>query len=1586
MVTLFEPSTTAVVGRQTYALSAKCALVFRRTWVSTLFRAFIFPVAFMWILGYARNLFVPAATYGVADPAPIQPLSEAIGDRDFVYLMQNGTVTPEVRQFMMNVTYGIPPSQVIELDDPNDLLVACRQNLRGSSNCIGAVQWNTFDLDLGYYNYTLRADAGLFGVHVDDHSSDVERYLLPVQWAVDSQILGLDMTTDAPDVVAYTSRSQEEHEQDIRVRYMSILIRYMSPAMFIGMIGIIYHMCGVIALERELGISTLLESMTCTKLARHLSFFLSFSALYLPSWIILGVAVGNTMFYNTSVITIIIFHFLSGLANVAWAQVLAQFYKQAQLSGIISTGVCILLAIMTTVQSTLYPEDATTAAALGIVFPPMTYVFYMQTNARFEREVLPLYLGQVPPTGAVAPYVFWIGAIVQVPVFFLLGMVVERVLYGTRNRVAAAVSDHDNALTISGVSKIYHPFTFAGLFNRAKRLPPVVAVNDLNVSFRNGELSCLLGANGSGKTTTLEMIAGIQTPTEGTIRFGSSTSLGICPQKNVLWDELTVEEHIRIWGWVKASSVRELENEVQTLVRQCDLLPKRKFKSGALSGGQKRKLQLAVMFVGGSKVCCVDEVSSGLDPLSRRRIWDILLASRGQRSIILTTHFLDEADLLSDHIAIIARGVLKASGSPVELKEGFGNGYRVFSIMPGSGRETVYEAEDGKQVTSLVSRLERAGHKELRVSGPQLEDVFLKFVADSDTEIQELLDENDFLFGEDELLEKKQLASYGALNGSQDSDSGSLTEKPFLENSNGLDLKAGNLVGIRGQIWTMIWKRLIVARRHPLPILGIFFLPIIVAGVTMIFLRDYPGGSCLIEDNVAEQIFRDLTPTNADMMFQVVAGPSPIDSETVAGYIEPYLAVANQQYEGLANATQLRGQNITEIIRQNLTLVPTIDEFLNEIQTNYSTVNPGGVFVDPATIAFRVNGAGIVTGPLMLNVLDNVRGQGNVLIQADYSPFQFPWIPTMGDSLQFVIYFCLAMGAYPAFSALYPTMERLHHVRALHYSNGLRVVPLWTAYLIFDAVLVVISAIICVIIFAIFNMYWYGLGYLFITMVLYGVASVLLAFVISLIAGTQLAAFAITAAFQCIYFLVYLIAYLAVNTFAPATRTDVILKQVHFTLAIVCPMPNLIKALFLSLNLFTEMCDGEMEYSYYGDIQAYGGPILYLILQAVAYYGILVWWDSGRFRLRWNGGKFRQPDGEDSLATSDSDLASEVYRVENPDGTDGLRVVHLSKKFGKHVAVEDVSFGVAQGECFALLGPNGAGKSTTFNMIRGEIVPSAGTVYVEDVDVNRNRAHARTHLGVCPQFDAIDQMNVLETLTFYARLRGLTGANVTHNVSALVRAVGLSRFATRMATKLSGGNRRKLSLGIALMANPTVLLLDEPSSGMDAASKRIMWRTLANVSQGRSIVLTTHSMEEADALASRAGILAKNLLAVGTSDRLRERYGDAYYLHFVCRAGVHATDEQMMAVVNWAERRFNGHAVTIEDKMYHGQVKLAVQTTNALTGDRNIRVSEIFEAIEQDKDAVGVIYYAVSQASLEQVFLRIVGEHDVVEEGYEKKD
>lgn len=485
-------------------------------------------------------------------------------------------------------------------------------------------------------------------------------------------------------------------------------------------------------------------------------------------------------------------------------------------------------------------------------------------------------------------------------------------------------------------------------------------------------------------------------------------------------------------------------------------------------------------------------------------------------------------------------------------------------------------------------------------------------------------------------------------------------------------------------------------------------------------------------------------------------------------------------------------------------------------------------------------------------------------------------------------------------------------------------------------------------------------------------------------------------------FLIYFIAYMSTLTYAPPTEIDSQVNIVHFTIALISPMANLTRALFVSLNVFNLICRDRSVASYPGELTLYGGPILYLILQSCCLFGILLWWDSGFTISQIRRKAYRPQDAEEADAPED-EIAAEVRRVDaSPD--DGLRALHLTKAFGPNVAVEDVTFGVKRGEVFALLGPNGAGKSTTISLIRGDIRPSdsRGEVFVESISISKRRAAARNSLGVCPQIDACDQMTVAEHLRFYARVRGV--ADVDHNTSKVIHAVGLDTLANRMAAKLSGGNKRKLSLAIALMGNPSVLLLDEPSSGMDVCAKRVMWRTLASVVPGRSLVLTTHSMEEADALADRAGIMGRKMLALGTTEYLRRKHGDRYHVHLITTTAPHTPPEEMERIRNWIMANLEG--AVVEQRTYHGQLRFSVpahsqpafSTAASPSGSDDIHpdsqsknhtslsssfrsgIGALFTMLESQKEALGFEFYSVSPTTLDQVFLTIVQKHNIEEE------
>uniref|UniRef100_A0A8C4TJI6 P-type phospholipid transporter n=1 Tax=Erpetoichthys calabaricus TaxID=27687 RepID=A0A8C4TJI6_ERPCA len=212
-----------------------------------------------------------------------------------------------------------------------------------------------------------------------------------------------------------------------------------------------------------------------------------------------------------------------------------------------------------------------------------------------------------------------------------------------------------------------------------------VAVDGLTLGFYQGQITSFLGHNGAGKTTTMSILTGLFPPTSGTayilgkdIRSDLSSirkNLGVCPQHNVLFDQLTVEEHIWFYARLKGLTEQEVKAEMEQIVNDVGLPHKRKAKSSQLSGGMQRKLSVALAFVGGSKVVILDEPTAGVDPYSRRGIWELLLKYRQKRTIILSTHHMDEADVLGDRIAIISHGKLCCVGSSLFLKNQLGTGY-----------------------------------------------------------------------------------------------------------------------------------------------------------------------------------------------------------------------------------------------------------------------------------------------------------------------------------------------------------------------------------------------------------------------------------------------------------------------------------------------------------------------------------------------------------------------------------------------------------------------------------------------------------------------------------------------------------------------------------------------------------------------------------------------------------------------------------------------------------------------------------------------------------------------------------------------
>lgn len=1568
--------------------------------------AIIFPITAITIISFGRDLFPTGGARGTGSAHTIKSLADAFdaaasSGRDRLYLVNNGFSGGEIDKlldrFEEAAVAASSSMQVTRAEDPDVLSKECESSARGYTSCFGAIvmRASPSEGESDWWSYSIHADASLtnsFGASVDSTNGVPQVYFMPIQLALESLIASIDDDEPSPDLFAntqelpFTYDTDEEFKKDGYDTFYSVIAGLLAVVYLVPMVVPAFHLTGFIAGERESGMSQLIDTMSvverpwASQFARMAANYVSFVIVYAPAWIVTAATMQVGLFNSANFGTLFAIQILGGLSLLSWALLFGSFFTKSQWSGIIA----VIMALLWGVLAQMFPKQSTVqVTAFAVLFSPSCYVTFIRILATIEMmDPYPNLHNNIAMPGywSITPVILFAFFAIQIVGYAGLAFVFERFLHGTESATRKVISGVEAerdlgecAVRLEGFSKIYRPLLpFLG------KSKTVVAVDKLDFTAPRGQIVALLGANGSGKSTTLDSIGGLRKLTSGSITIDGTGGLGIAPQRNVLWDSLTVEEHLRIFTQLKTVDPAKLKDkaaldaELNQLLDSIGLLPKRYALAKTLSGGQKRKLQLGMMLTGGSAVCCVDEVSTGIDPLSRRNIWDILLAERGRRTIILTTHFLDEADMLADHIAILSKGTLRAQGSSVELKNALGGGYRVFvprtSMKPdlpdfeGVERKPAHDSctyltPSSELAAVVIKKLEEMSIRDYRVSNPTLEDVFLQLAEEIEDQAAFRATQRLEAAVEEPVSKEKVI----------DDD---VTEEDIDHGP--LELNDGTRVGFIHQAQILFVKRILTLKKSWIPVFFALAIPITIAGVITVLQKYMMPLTCAYRAGGTwdrEVITTTLNGWGTPFM---VGPASSFSEDALSRIVKPMEDAMRSEWD-----TDEYGGWVG-----NVELVDSFQEFTDTIETNRTWLSSGiwlGDDTNPPLVAWLASfDAATAMGSLaVLNML-----RSNVTIGAAITAFETAEEPYAFYSIQMAIYMTLGLIAYPPLLALYQGSERRNMVRGMEYSNGVKPLALWLAYLSFDFSIVFVISAVAAGIWTASGKVWHEPIWMLGVLFFYGTAAVMLSHLISLGTRSQLATWATAVIFQLVIFGCYFGATFSITESMMPSLIDSTLTTFHFCFALIAPIVSALRSIFVALSMYKLACDGEVEASTPGGMKFYGGPIIYLFVQTII-YGILVVWIDGGFagaslsRFRKSAG----PDAENTASGADADLSSDNY---------GLQVRNVTKSFGTNTAVDNVTFGIERGEIFALLGPNGAGKSTIVSLIRGDIKPSratGGDILVEDRSILSDLSGARTKLGVCPQFDALDLLTVKQHLEFYAKIRGVP--DYQHNVSAVLRAVGLKPLANRMAHALSGGNKRKLSLGIALMGNPAVVLLDEPSSGLDAASKRIMWQTLLHTSVGRSILLTTHSMEEADALAVRVGIISSRMLAADTPDGLRNRYADMLHVHLVCNSAPRTPPEDMQRLLLWVRETFPN--AEVDDKTYHGQIRFAVRGADVLAatsatvtsseeGTGEGAVGQLIMLLERAKGTQGVAHYSVTPTTLDQVFLSIVRAHSGDEE------
>ncbi|XP_027203135.2 phospholipid-transporting ATPase ABCA3-like [Dermatophagoides pteronyssinus] len=1179
-----------------------------------------------------------------------------------------------------------------------------------------------------------------------------------------------------------------------------------------------------------------------------------------------------------------------------------------------------------------------------------------------------------------------------------------------------------------------------------------------NLSFKvfENQITALLGHNGAGKTTTISLLCGLFPPTNGTAIINGydirtemnriRSSLGICPQSNLLFDELTVEEHLDFYCRLKHTNLtnEQIKHEIKQMVKKLDLKDKFHVQANCLSGGMKRKLSVGIALIGGSKIVILDEPTSGLDVSARRFIWDLLLQEKMGRVIIISTHFMEEADILGDRIAIMDFGSLRCYGSSLFLKKHFGAGYhlrmekRSTDIDSDLIKKIVLDHIDGAKMESsvgieltfslpneqiskfgaLLRRIETELNDQIvnyGISITTMEEVFLKVGSHNQQKTNESLGEID-----------GKSSSASAINiGNGNHSTTTTTTKMVAKVKN----SGKKLIG--QQFYALLIKRILYSIRNPILTLTQFILPILILISTLLMMRSIP--------QLAP--FRKLEMSLNQFHNPLVKYFVQNDSRS--------LSLANDYAETLMN--EIHSDRIIAIPDVNETKI--IDEIIsvNNFVYNYEFVT-SALFQYAMDSKFELkitamfNDQPFHTPSISLRYIDQALlrhfyNRKNIqlsvsnypmplTIKEKFSKLKIP-INVQGD-FQVIQSIIMGLSFFLSSYAILIVDERISKAKHLQKISGLRMVYYWLSFLLCDFILYllsIVSIIITLQAFKVDNLHEDQQSfYLFVGYGLCGLALIPFVYSASFFFSIPATAYARLSLLLILSSITSLIAdqltaiklfdLLNINRalkpifhlFIPLFDISKITSnlQTNYRNNKICHMEYngiSIQKLCKFLNTFhddrmealrpcckdycNETCLNFEENYFSLNDPGIGSSLLYVIGSAIIYWLALFLIEVNTIvslktfieLIRRKFTEKSEPIIYSSKLIPDDDVQSEKSFVNKIVSTGqytkySLVINNLQKIYGKFTAVDNISYCVGVGECFGLLGVNGAGKTTTFKMITGDESITSGDIFINGFDVTKEPYKTLGQIGYCPQFDALfDDLTGEEILRFYSRLRGIQEKDIDEQITELSQLLYFEMYLNKLSSTYSGGNKRKLSTAIALLGNPAVSFLDEPTSGVDPVARRCLWEAIGRkLKQNISIVLTSHSMEECEALCNRLIIMVNGqITCIGSPLHLKNKYGNSYNLILKVsqnrlfdqsfrRQSYNELEKKIEKIKSFMLQTFPTSKLKA---IHNNQLEYIIQNQD----DYILRCSEIFDVIETNKEFLQLEDYSVSQTNLEQIFL-----------------
>ena len=1086
--------------------------------------------------------------------------------------------------------------------------------------------------------------------------------------------------------------------------------------------------------------------------------------------------------------------------------------------------------------------------------------------------------------------------------------------------------------------------------NISKSFPDILAVNNFTGNLFPSEIFCLLGHNGAGKTTLVKIISGEEKPDNGDILlFGNSIlknkeylyrNIGVCDQDNNFFDYLTVYEHLKFFSEIK-QNVYFLNqngiNEIKNLIEKLGLEEKKNSLSKTLSGGQKRKLCIALALAGNSKLILLDEPTSGMDVLAKRELWNFFKSYKNDKIIILTTHSLEEAEYLGDRIGIMLDGKFVCSGTGSFLKNKYPCGYNINFLMTNNYMNRNELLDDLKQIDDsaiikvasknllsinfmsmnensinlIFEKIEKTQFKEkfgivnYTISTTSLEDVFLKLNNDEISNI--MINSNKFLQKNNELNEISSNNNLDTSNASGSinvviSDSNNnlnsnLNETNNINNSCGIkkfciELRGGikrNLIPIWRNKCNFIVEVLSASITIFIYLLGINSLFSSGDNNQVELMKIYDGLPIYYSSNFDDK--------DKDIYFNIN------DKENIILKKYPFLKIKEINFPS----------NITENDIDSLSdYFYNISKYKNERNFLVVKKNSEKNNIDIYVLYQSISRDYFISS---LNYILSILFQQKYKINSYFiSTVSKVPLGSKPDELknfeQFVMLFYSIIMLWNSFISLSgymintPLKERIKNIKHLLKLSGANMFVYWLSLLIVDMIKYLIF-LITVLPFLIHL----DKVYLYNSIMLFPFLLALNMFVysFSFITDSEIHS-------QKFFLLTVYVLSFGLPLITLIKNTGNIFTYLFndnkfvYSISDIFPFSSFLIAMF---RLFYNSSIKKIGFIFGNkklEFIIYNHCILFLI-QFIIYLFLLFLFEIRFFERVYifisNLLCFRRTYSNDinynnnNINNNNINNNNSYYRLEMESN---LRRNNLTTKIqnlyktyfvcrGKNVrAINNLNLNLEKNEHFGLIGYNGSGKTTTFKSITREIFFDKGSIELFGYNVSKSSDFSKLTkiIGYCPQENALfDYLTVEEVLNYFKQLKikqnsrnnNETNNNDDNDINRIYEIFGLTKYKNKMTTNLSGGNKRKLNFAIALMNNPQIILLDEPSTGVDPESRRLMWINLLSLKREYNMILSTHSMEEAEILSDRVGWMKEGNFAVeGVPEELKIKYSSGYYL------------------------------------------------------------------------------------------------------------